>query len=346
MSSPVSGSDLRGAIRLAFDGAAGLIELVESMHATIARRPGPFASHTRERTRGITGLVYRAVRGGTHLAGAGVDAALALLDPVLASGQSAPGREAARAVLNGVFGDHLLDTANPLAIPMSLRHGGQPLQLQKDSLASIAPLSGRLAVLVHGLCMNDRQWNWGGHDHGAALAHDLGYTPVYLHYNTGLHISLNGRAFAELLQALAAEWPVPLEELVIIGHSMGGLVSRSACHYGAAAGHGWQRSLRALIFLGTPHHGAPLERGGQWFHLSLKLSPYTMPFTQLGRIRSAGVTDLRHGNLLDSDWQDRDRFEHTGDTRQSVSLPDGVRCFAMAAATGKRSRPPARQFFG
>ncbi len=344
--SPVSDSDLRGAARLAFDAIIGVIGVVETMHGTILRRTSLFPSSSRESTGGITGLVYRAVRGGTYLAGAGVDAALALLDPVLASGHPAPGLETARAALNGVLGDHLASTANPLAIPMGLRVGGQPLQLQKDSFHNLDPLTGRLALLVHGLCLNDRHWNYGGHDHGAALARDLGYTPLYLHYNTGLHISANGRTFAQLLQALAAEWPVPIEELVIIGHSMGGLVARSACHYGAAEGHDWLQHLRTLIFLGTPHHGAPMERGGQWLHLLLNWSPYTAPFTKLGRIRSAGITDLRYGNLLDSDWEDRDRFEHIGDTRQAVPLPEGVRCFTMAAVAGTQPGELRDRLFG
>jgi pimeloyl-ACP methyl ester carboxylesterase len=220
---------------------------------------------------------------------------------------------------------------------MRVRHNGHFLRLDAKSLAaSISRPSGRLAVLVHGLGLNDRQWNRKGHDHGAALARDLGYTPLYLHYNSGLHISINGRAFAELLNALVAQWPEPVEELVIIGHSMGGLVSRSAYHYGAVAGHDWPQRLQKLIFLGTPHHGAPLERGGQWVDLTLGKSPYTAPFARFGRIRSAGVTDLRYGNLLDQDWEGRDRFEHRGDARQAVPLPASVECFAIAATTGNR----------
>jgi len=334
----IPGSDLRGINRLTFDAVVGLIGLVETMHGNIARRREPFSSRSGGKTRGITRLVYRSIRGVTQLTGAGVDAALGLLDPILAAEHPAPGREAVRAALNGVLGDHLVETANPLAIPMRLRHGGQPLHLQRDSLSSaLTPLSGRLAVLVHGLCLNDGHWHRDGHDHGAALACDLGYTPLYLHYNTGLHISANGRAFADLLQMLAAEWPAPLEELVMIGHSMGGLVSRSACYYGASKGHNWLRHLRKLIFLGTPHHGAPMERGGQWLHLVLDKSRYTAAFAHLGRIRSAGITDLRYGNLLDGDWQDRDRFKHVGDTRQAIPLPEGVQCFAIAASTGSRA---------
>ncbi len=343
----IHGSDLRGISRLAFDAVAGLIGIVETMHGNIAGRLNPLASRTGGKTAGITGLVYRSIRGVTHLAGSGVDAALALADPLLAAKHSTPGREAARAVLNGVLGDHLVGTANPLAIPMRLRRGGQPLHLERESLVkAIAPLSGRLAVLAHGLCLNDLQWNRDGHDHGAALARDLGYTAVYLHYNTGLHISVNGRAFAGLLETLAGAWPVPLEELVIIGHSMGGLVSRSACHYAAAAGYGWPRYLRKLIFLGTPHHGAPMERGGQWLHLALNKSRYTAAFAHLGRIRSAGITDLRYGNLLDADWQNRDRFEHAGDTRQAVPLPEGVECYAIAASMARNAGSLHGQFVG
>jgi pimeloyl-ACP methyl ester carboxylesterase len=341
----ISGSQVRGISRLAFDAVAGMIGLVETMHADIARHSGLFPPRE-GKTRGITRLVYRSIRGVTHLTGAGVDAALGLLDPMLTV-EPTSGQEAARAALNGVLGDHLAETANPLAIAMRLRHDGQPLHLEKECLAkAVGPPTGRLAVLVHGLCLSDLQWKREGHDHGAALARDLGYTPVYLNYNTGLHISANGRAFAELLEGLVQGWPAPIEELVIIGHSMGGLVARSACYFGDAQGHGWPRHLRKLIFLGTPHHGAPMERGGQWLHLALKASSYTAALTHLARIRSAGITDLRYGNLLDCDWQDRDRFEHIGDTRQAVPLPNDIQCFAIAASMGSQAGSLSDQLLG
>jgi pimeloyl-ACP methyl ester carboxylesterase len=341
----ISGSHVRGLSRLAFDAVAGVIGLVETMHGAIASHSSILPPRE-GKTRGITRLVYRSIRGVTHLAGAGADAALGLLDPILTV-EPTSSQETARAALNGVLGDYLAETANPLAIHMHLRHHGQPLPLERERLAqTVVPLTGRLAVLVHGLCLSDQQWTRDGHDHGTALARDLGFTPVYLNYNTGLHISANGRAFAELLERLIQAWPAPVEELVIIGHSMGGLVARSACHYGDAQGHAWPRHLRKLIFLGTPHHGAPMERGGQWLHLALKGSPYTAAFTHLARIRSAGITDLRYGNLLDCDWQDRDRFEHTGDIRQAVPLPKGVQCFAMAASMGSQAGGLSDQLLG
>ncbi len=126
------------------------------------------------------------------------------------------------------------------------------------------------------------------------------------------------------------------QPVAIVAHSMGGLVARSACHYGAAAGHDWPRRLSRLAFLGTPHHGAPLERGGNWVNVILEATPYAAPFARLGKIRSAGITDLRYGNVLDEHWRGRDRFAHAPDTRQFVPLPKGVQSYAIAATTGKR----------
>src|SRR5829696_3556768 len=323
---PIRPSDLRGVGRLAIDATVGVTDLVEAMHLNIARAPGLLGTPAPGATSGITGLVYRSIRGVTRLVGGGIDAVLARILPQLGDGSSPPGREAVLAALNGVLGDHLAASGNPLAIPMRLRQGAMPQP------------TGKLIVLAHGLCMNDLQWHRKGHDHGAALARDLDFTPLYLHYNSGLHISTNARALADELETLVRQWPVAIEELAILGHSMGGLVARGACHYGRAAGHDWPRHLKKLVFLGTPHHGSPLERGGNWIDFVLGGSPYTAPLARLGKIRSAGITDLRHGSLLDEDWAGRDRFERSkrsnrsGKARRPVPLPDGVECYAMAAA--------------
>ena len=333
-------SDLRGYSRLAVDAVLGLTNVVESMHHNIARAPGPFGRFTQEPTRGITGLVYRSIRGVTRLVGGGIDAALAQIVPQLEDEPPSASREALVAALNGVYGDFLAATGNPLAISMRLRRGGEPLELSRQALAAAIPqASGNVVLLAHGLCLNDLQWRWKGHDHGEALAADAGFTPVYLHYNSGLHVSTNGRACAELIEALVQAWPVPMDELVLLGHSMGGLVARSACHHGKVAGHAWLRVLRKIIFLGTPHHGSTLERGGNWVDLGLGVSPYTAALARVGKSRSAGITDLRHGSLLDEDWQHRDRFARSGDQRAMVPLPDGVQCCAVGASiTKKESR--------
>jgi pimeloyl-ACP methyl ester carboxylesterase len=330
-------TDLRGVSRMAIDATTGLTDLVEALHTRIAGAPaglgGPVVTGA---LNGITGLVYKSIRGVTRAVGGGIDAVLAQLGPMLGEMGSPPAREALVAALNGVLGDYLAETGNPLAIAMQLRRDGKPLELTQEGLAAAIPLpSGKVVVLVHGLCMNDLQWERKGHEHGAALARDLLFTPIYLHYNTGLHTSTNGQAFATMLDALVAAWPVPLEELVIVAHSMGGLVARSAHYTGTAATHDWPRKLCKLVFLGTPHHGAPLERGGHWIHLLLEKTPFTAPFARLGKIRSAGITDLRHGSVLDEDWQGRNRFAYGEDPRRPVPLPEGVRCYAIAATTGK-----------
>lgn len=333
--SPVA--DLRGVSRLAIEATTGLADVVEAMHHNIARAPGILGTSPPGRTRGITGLVYRSVQIVTRLVGSGVDGLLGQLEPLSGETRSLPRWESLIAVLNGVLGDHLAAAGNPLAIPLCIRHGGKTLRLERRCLAAAIRRPGRrLLVLVHGLCMSERGWRRRGHDHGLALAGDLGYTPLYLRYNSGLHVSVNGRELADLLERLVEQWPAPVEEVVVLAHSLGGLVSRSACHQGAAAGHRWLRHLRALVFLGTPHHGAGLERAGNLANVLLGISPYSAPIARLGKIRSAGVTDLRYGSLLEEDWQGRSRFEHAPDRRRPVPLPAGVRCYAVAATVAEK----------
>ena len=326
-------SDLRGAGSLTIDAIKGITDLVESMHHTITSLGGVLGDPGQQRTTGFTGMVYRNIRTVTELVGSGIDSLLDKLSLIIEEKESSPEREAVLAALNGVLGDHLVARNNPLAIPMRFRRNGKPLSEQALSEA-IQQSNGRLAIMAHGTCMSDLQWNREEHDHGAALARDLGFVPLYLHYNTGLHISENGRNFSDILETIIDQSPQPVS-LFIVAHSMGGLVARSACSYGKLSDHTWLNRLQKLIFLGTPHHGALLERGGNWIEMILEISPYSAPFSRLGKIRSAGVTDLRHGNILDADWKGRDRFEPSGDQRTPVPLPNNVQCYTIAATTGK-----------
>jgi pimeloyl-ACP methyl ester carboxylesterase len=318
--------DLRGASRLAIEATQGVTALVEEMHRTIVGGPDVLGRPLAGPGAALLAPIYGGIRAVTKLIGHGIDAALGQLSALLGERATVAEHEALVAVLNGVLGDYLQETGNPLAITMRLRQGGKPIS------GALPDAPRKLLVLVHGSCMNDLQWNRRGHDHGAALAKELGYTAVYLHYNTGLHVSTNGEAFAALLEQLVVAQPV--DELVIVAHSMGGLVSRSACWFGEVAGHAWRSKLTKLVFLGTPHHGAPLERGGNWIDMLLEVSRYSAPLARLGKIRSAGVTDLRFGNVRNEDWEGRDRFAHGEDMRVPLALPQGVACHAIAAALG------------
>ncbi len=331
--------DLRGVGRLAIDAVTGVTDLVEAMHRTISGVAPPLGEPLSGPTGGIAGLVYRSVRGATRLVGRGIDSALAAASPLLGAAQPMPLRDAAVAALNGVYGDHLVRSANPLAIPMALRRNAQPLHLDAETLRrSLPDIGPHLLIAIHGLCMNDRQWLRNGHDHAAALASAYGYTPLYLHYNSGRHVADNGRELAELIEQLVASWPVPVESLTLLGHSMGGLLARSAVHHAQQQGLAWTGKLRAIAFLGTPHHGAPLERAGNWFDTLLSQSPYSAPFLRLGDSRSAGIKDLRFGHITDA----TPRGRHRHDTREPVPLPKGVRCFAIAASRGRADRPLAK----
>ena len=307
--------------------------------------------HAPGQTRGITGLVYRSVHDVTLLVGKGVDTVLAWLQPLLESADAKPGtpaREALLAALNGVMGDRLVASNNPFATPMTLRYRCEALNWQ--ALPPMPEATGKVLVLIHGLCMNDlqRHAQHKGHevDHGEALASALGYTPVYLRYNSGLHTSQNGRELSAQLEQLVTHWPTPIEELTVVAHSMGGLLIRSACHYAKREALRWPGHLENIVFLGTPHHGAPLERAGNWVDVILGSTPYTAPFAKLGQLRSAGITDLRYGHVLDEDWHGHDRFHRGPDNRQVVPLPEGVACHTVAATTAAKRSALANRLVG
>jgi pimeloyl-ACP methyl ester carboxylesterase len=223
-------------------------------------------------------------------------------------------------------------------MPMTLRFNGQVLE--KGQMPVPADVTGKLLIVLHGLCMNDLQWQHPASDgtvtsHPAALAAAHGYIPVFVRYNTGLHTSANGAELSLQLGRLVAQWPVAVESITVLAHSMGGLVTRSACVTGDADAAPWRHLLKALVFLGTPHHGAPLERAGNWVDVVLGSTPYSRPLAKLGQLRSAGITDLRHGHVQESDWQGRDRFHRQPDQRTHLPLPEGVACYTVAATVAK-----------
>ena len=341
-------SDLGGASRAVVDAVAGITDVVENLHRNIAGLSPIIGTVPTTRTRGITGFVYRSIRDVTQTVGIGIDAILAQLPPLLSATGSTPRRDAAVAALNGVFGDYLDVSNNPLAIEMQLRVDGRAVRPSTSALAETFPnASEKLTVLVHGLCLNDLQWKRDGHNHGETLTRELGHSCVYLHYNTGRRIVLNGREFADTLESLIEAWPVPIRELAIVGHSMGGLVARSACHYAVEARHRWPRKLTKLICIGTPHHGARLERAGSWIDMLLGVSPYSAPFARLGRARSAGIKDLRHGEI-----HDRNSARGEGATRSPTTRRDAasavrsIKCYVIAGTTTAAPSKPGKKLAG
>jgi pimeloyl-ACP methyl ester carboxylesterase len=291
-------------------------------------------------TRAIYSRVDRGLRGASRVAG--VVAAEIWgneVDDALESRTDSVG--AALAALNGIYGDELTDHENPLAGAMVVRHGGKSVALTTDDLAAAYPAAtGRVVVFVHGWCLTERSWSRPAHEsddgrsYGERLHDDMGYSPILLRYNTGLHISVNGRTLAGVLDLLHDQWPVPITELVLVGHSMGGLVARSACHYGADQQHGWAEVVTKVVCLGSPHLGADLEKGVNIASWALAKLPETRSIADLLNARSDGVKDLRFGACLDEDWLDADPDEILRDRcHETPFLPQATyHCVSSAVA--------------
>jgi len=339
---PMRISDIRGTVQLATQATAGVTRIVESVHQSVWDKLGVPGGRTAGTTRGVTAAVFRLVNTISQLTGKSVGTVIAVLETVFEPGgdkvERSPRGETFLSVLNGVLGDRLVEDKNPFAIPMSFRYAGQALNSMAPG--SVPANAGKVVLLIHGLCMTDlhqhaRLKNYAS-ETGEVLATALGYCPVYLRYNSGLHISRNGQELSVRLEQLFRDWPGQIEELSVVAHSMGGLLIRSALWQAQTEGMQWPQAVKNIVFLGTPHHGAPLEKAGNWLDIFLENMPYTKPFAALGQLRSAGITDLRYGNLLDEDWTGHDRFGMNPDVRRIVPLPESVNCYTVAATRSEK----------
>lgn len=316
--------DLRGGVMLAMDTVRAAIGRAESFHQRIADVAPPVRGvHVGRPGAGWWPVVYRGLRGTTDLVGGSLDLALAsvqasLQDPVheRAPGQPMRTREAAIAALNALVGDHLHHTSNPLAIATRIRQAG------------VLP-QARVVLLVHDLGMDGLQWRQGRHDHGEALAAELGATPLYATYNSGRHVWAVARELATELEALLAKWPAPLESIALVGHGLGGLVVRSMVHQAGRSGLGWPSHLRHVVFLGTPFLGALSDRVLDPVVLgSLRAQSVLLPAARVGGVQSEGMNDFLEGRWLDPELP-------AGQAAALADpLPAGVQAFAFAGAVG------------
>lgn len=287
---------------------AEVVEVVERMHGSVSRLPRPLDHLEDDRALGLSRLVYRCVKGGFEASHLGFKKLSVGFE---SQSDNDPKWLNLRAAMNGVCGDSLLQQGNRMAQPMVFMNE----QEAPTSAKQQAPKT--LLLYIHGLCGNELYWQDGAHSHATArLAKRLNARVAYLRYNSGRHISENGEDLAALLEPYCAND----ERIVIIGHSMGGLITRSATYYADQNGLQWPSKLSHFVTLGTPHNGAPAERLGNVANTLLMVSPYTKPLSRLGNIRSAGIRDLRFSNLLHSDWQGIEDPDHYADLRSPVAL--------------------------
>ncbi len=364
----MEGSDrtqLDGMLEVAAAALDGGVGTVAGMHGAIARTsfaplrlvPGlaEVSGAVQEIHDGIARLVYGGVRAAVAVASGAARTGAALVGSRSRDASLGPRAGAAVAALNGFAGDRLARAANPLAATMALRHGGRPVAPERRALAAAFPRAGsRVAVFVHGLAGDESWWRMHAERHygdphatyGSRLEADLAYTPLYVRYNSGLHVSDNGRRLARLLDAVVAAWPIAVEELVLVGHSMGGLVARSACASAQAAGASWVRCVRHVVFLGSPHHGAPLEKVANVAAWLLRAIPVTRPLADVVNQRSVGIKDLRFGALRDEDWQDVDLDALLTGRAGHVPLLPAARHYFVAATVTRDLRHPLGAVLG
>ena len=345
--------ELRALGDLAGDAAAGIAGQAREVHESIATRVfgalGPSATPVRVVHDRVSTTAYAAasaltgalVRGGAAAASLGQpDDAPSLAD--------APRGQVAVGALNGMWGDRLHRDGSALETPMAVRVQGREVACDAGSLRRAFPdATSRLAVFIHGLCETDGAWRLGAARHvpyGDRLRTELGYTPVYVRYNSGRHISHNGRALAALLAALTEHWPAEVAEVALIGHSMGGLVARGACHHGAGGdGYSWRDRVRHVFMLGTPHKGAPLERGANAVCHAASRVPELTPFATPIRVRSVGVKDLAYGYVVDTDWEGHDPDAFWTNTGTAVPfLATATHYFVSASLTREPDAPIGR----
>ncbi len=333
------------AVRLLAWGAGQVADRAEELHGAVARRvfraTGPPGLPVRVAHDAVAGSVYAGVRAGTRLAGAAGSAAVEAW-----GARRPPAAPSARAglvagALCGLWGDRLEAEGSALAVPMAVRAGGRDVALTPAALAAAFPgRTDRVVVLVHGLCETEDSWRRREDELGGTYATRLaarGRTAVTLRYNSGLRIAENGRRLSALLEELCAAWPGGIRELALVGHSMGGLVARSACHHAQEDGRGWPGALEAVVYLGTPHHGAPLERTVEAGIRLLRRLPETAPVAATLELRSAGIRDLAHAALTDAD---------PTAPAGAVPLHDGARHHAVAACLGRGPRDPRAWLLG
>ncbi|HET9781428.1 MAG TPA: alpha/beta fold hydrolase, partial [Candidatus Dormibacteraeota bacterium] len=229
------------------------------------------------------------------------------------------------------------------------RCDGTDLTLTKTAIRRAFPdATPRMCAFIHGLGESEDSWLRSSQPDapsprtpfGERLRHDFGFTPLYVRYNSGLHISDSGRHLSDLLERIVDRWPVQVADIVLVGHSMGGLVARSACHTGWAAGRRWPSLTRHLVALGTPHTGVPLEKFVHTLAWLLRAVPESRPLANILDLRSAGIRDLRFGYVVEDDWRLEDPQKLLHDRRSDVPrLPGCAYTFITASVARDRRNP-------
>jgi pimeloyl-ACP methyl ester carboxylesterase len=287
-----------------------IVPTVQGMHRAISdgafRWVGPLGRPVQRVHDDLVGRGYATVRGALRSGGALGEAVASRVGDVDVEPSAAALK--ARAIAHGAISQDLLDSIPEFELEVSLRVAGETVPLDHRSLqAAYGGATSTLTVFVHGLVDSEDVWSARAHDAVSlpAVASVAGATPLLVRYRTGHAIGRNGAELAELLEAVTQAWPVPVTRIVVVGHSMGGLVARAACSTAVARGHAWLTPLTDVVYLGSPHLGSWLEKATNVSGWVLRrVSPRTAPIAALVEHRSRGIKDLRHGTLVEDGFGD------------------------------------------
>jgi pimeloyl-ACP methyl ester carboxylesterase len=376
---------LKGFISLVFDAIGETTDLVERTHFAVAKRsvrrfvPVAPVSPPVQSVNDAHEMVASGVYGSIRVVNRGIRAALNVGADIAISQVDRRGRrkrgsltassasdtpdgfskavDHAQAAVNGLYGDYLHRRENNLSLDMSIRHGGRALPMYPDAFRdAFSRPHGKICVFVHGLGCTESMWSMGseryysepGVHFGSRLEADCEYTPVFIRYNTGRHVSENGRLLSRFLTEVLSVYPKEIEEIIMVGHSMGGLVVRSAAHYGNEHNEAWVSKLRHVFCLASPHLGAPLEKGVNL--LTGILRTFSTAGTQVPaeilNTRSAGIKDLRFGYTVDEEWTGEDPDGIFNDNRQNIPLLDSIHYHFLAATFTRDPQHPMGQLVG
>ncbi|MBI2339241.1 MAG: alpha/beta hydrolase [Deltaproteobacteria bacterium] len=255
-------------------------------------------------------------------------------------------------IVNGIVGDTFERKKSPFAIPMEFYAEGKPLPLTKAALAGMnLPQTGKISILMHGSCASQTSWGFKGNpskNYGLLLKKDAGFTPFFVRYNSGLHISTNGKRLSDLLERLIRNYPVEVTDIVLIGHSMGGLIYRSACHYGEMGKKKWVRLIRKIFYLGSPHLGTHFEKFGKLTTAILQRipNPATRALARFIDLRSDGIKDMRHGYIIDDDWNHGHSEKLFYLHQNKIPLLKSADHYLICSTLSKRADSIMGRFFG
>lgn len=314
----------KGVAHLAMHSAAEITELVTEMHGTIKRVPLPVSTLDGRQARAAAPFPYKLISGIFRQLARGIG-----LLPVHADlTHQPPYALPVISALNGVCGDKLARWQSPLALPMSLRNSTGEAMAWGDLAGHQG--NAKIALYLHGLCMSEREWQTPTKHNSDELMVRKGWQIGHLRYNSGRAIWQNGEDLANWLEAANAAYPA--REIVLIGHSMGGLLMRSAFIHAQSQGHTWLSRVSKAVYLATPHLGAPMERLGNRANTLLGHSPYTAPFMRLGNIRSAAIKDLRYGLITQAEHGQNSDMGARDHRLALAPLPDGIAHLVVAGS--------------